>query len=72
LQAVGLGAKFLKVGAPCRGERVNKLNRLIEIEESLLDADKLDQWEDHVFPKLEVPPPPSAENGEGASEEDKS
>ena len=29
--AVGIGAKYLKIGSPCRGERVEKFNRLIEI-----------------------------------------
>ena len=33
--AVGIGAKFLKIGSPCRGERVAKFNRLIEIEHNL-------------------------------------
>jgi len=28
---VGIGADFLKIGAPCRGERIAKYNRLIEI-----------------------------------------
>ena len=28
---VGTGAQFLKIGAPCRGERIAKYNRLIEI-----------------------------------------
>ncbi|MBI2042400.1 MAG: phosphopyruvate hydratase [Candidatus Nealsonbacteria bacterium] len=31
--AVGLGADFLKAGAPARGERVAKYNRLLKIEE---------------------------------------
>jgi len=31
--AVGLGADFLKSGAPARGERVAKYNRLLKIEE---------------------------------------
>jgi enolase len=29
--AVGIGAQYLKIGSPCRGERVEKFNRLIEI-----------------------------------------
>jgi enolase len=33
--AVGLGASQIKLGAPCRGERTAKYNRLIEIEEFL-------------------------------------
>jgi enolase len=28
----GIGAEFLKIGAPCRGERIAKYNRLIEIK----------------------------------------
>lgn len=31
--AVGLGAEYLKAGAPCRGERLAKYNRLLRIEE---------------------------------------
>lgn len=30
--AVGIGAKYLKIGSPCRGERVAKFNRLLEID----------------------------------------
>ncbi|NXB76714.1 ENO4 Enolase, partial [Donacobius atricapilla] len=33
--AVGLGARFLKLGGLCRGERVAKYNRLLAIEEEL-------------------------------------
>lgn len=33
--AVGIGAKYLKIGSPCRGERVAKFNRLLEIEHSI-------------------------------------
>jgi enolase len=28
--AIGIGAKYVKIGSPCRGERVAKFNRLIE------------------------------------------
>jgi enolase len=31
--AIGIGAKYVKIGAPARGERVSKFNRLIEINE---------------------------------------
>ena len=34
--AVGIGAKYVKIGSPCRGERVAKFNRLLEIEQYLL------------------------------------
>jgi len=33
--AVGIGADFIKAGAPARGERVAKYNRLLRIEEEL-------------------------------------
>jgi len=33
--AVGIGADFIKAGAPARGERVEKYNRLLRIEEEL-------------------------------------
>ena len=33
--AVGIHAKYIKLGAPARGERVSKFNRLIQIEELL-------------------------------------
>ena len=33
--AVAVGAPFIKAGAPCRGERIAKYNRLLRIESSL-------------------------------------
>ena len=33
--AVGLGCGQIKAGAPCRGERTAKYNRLLQIEEEL-------------------------------------
>ena len=33
--AVGIGAKYVKIGSPCRGERVVKFNRLVEIYHEL-------------------------------------
>lgn len=36
--AVALGGGFIKTGAPCRGERVAKYNRLLEIESELGEA----------------------------------
>ena len=33
--AVGIGAGYVKIGAPARGERVSKFNRLMEIYESI-------------------------------------
>jgi len=35
---VGLATGHLKTGAPCRGERVEKYNQLLRIEEGLGDA----------------------------------
>jgi len=35
--AVAIGAKYIKTGAPARGERVGKYNRLLQIEEYLRD-----------------------------------
>jgi len=34
--AVALGAEFIKAGAPSRGERVAKYNRLLQIEEEII------------------------------------
>ena len=36
--AVGLNSPYIKTGAPCRGERVAKYNRLLRIESSLNSA----------------------------------
>ena len=33
--AVGIGSDFIKAGAPARGERVAKYNRLLRIEEEI-------------------------------------
>ena len=33
--AVAVGAEYIKAGAPARGERLAKYNRLLEIEEEL-------------------------------------
>ena len=33
--AVGIGAGYVKIGAPARGERVSKFNRLMEIYENI-------------------------------------
>lgn len=34
--AVGISSKFIKTGAPCRGERTAKMNQLLRIEEDIL------------------------------------
>ena len=33
--SVGIGAKYIKTGAPARGERIAKYNRLLQIEDFL-------------------------------------
>lgn len=38
--AIGIGAKYLKIGSPCRGERVAKFNRLLEIEHHLIRKER--------------------------------
>ncbi len=41
--AVAIGAKYIKTGAPARGERVGKYNRLLQIEEYLKENNLLKQ-----------------------------
>jgi len=41
--AVAIGAKYIKTGAPARGERVSKYNRLLQIEEYLQEHNMLGQ-----------------------------
>ncbi|XP_077992460.1 enolase 4-like [Glandiceps talaboti] len=68
--AVGVGAKFIKLGAPCRGERVAYFNRLLQIETVLKEKEALTQDETHEFPNI-LPPPPPPEvdpDEEGATE----
>ena len=60
-----MNAKFIKIGAPCRGERTAKLNRLLQIEAQLEEEGKLGQWGEHVFPIVKPPtPPPTPVEGE--------
>lgn len=66
-----MNARFIKVGAPCRGERVSKLNRLLSIEITLQDCDRLLPQGDFKFPKITVPPPPEEEVVEGEETETK-
>lgn len=40
--AVAIGARYIKTGAPARGERVNKYNRLLQIEEYLQENNLLE------------------------------
>ena len=55
MQAVGVGATFIRLGGLCRGERVAKLNRLLQIEAELLDNNMLDFWPEHEFPIIAIP-----------------
>ncbi|XP_066477552.1 enolase 4 [Tiliqua scincoides] len=47
--AVGLGARFVKLGGLSRGERVTKYNRLFAIEEELAKNGRLCEREEHEF-----------------------
>ncbi|CAD5118979.1 DgyrCDS7642 [Dimorphilus gyrociliatus] len=52
--AVANDCKFIHVGAPCRGERLSKVNRLLRIEQLL--GDKALKWpENFEFPYLPIP-----------------
>jgi len=42
--AVGISANFIKAGAPARGERVAKYNRLLEIEEEIRSATEFSKY----------------------------
>lgn len=69
--AVGMNARFLKIGAPVRGERIALLNRLIQIENQLKLDGRLAFHGENVFPHIVPPPLPEPEEGEEAQEEEK-
>ncbi|XP_078269574.1 enolase 4 isoform X2 [Rhinoraja longicauda] len=50
--AVGLGARFIKLGGLCHGERVAKYNRLLAIEEELAQRGALGKSPEHEFPVI--------------------
>ncbi|MEE6486721.1 hypothetical protein FKM82_014686 [Ascaphus truei] len=50
--AVGLGARFIKLGGLLRGERTTKYNRLLAIEEGLTQNGTLGKQPEHEFPVL--------------------
>lgn len=62
-------ARFVKLGAPNRGERVLKYNHLLQIESQLEEAGKLGHFGNHMFPLLKppTPPPPQDDEIEAAS-----
>ncbi|XP_041065211.1 enolase 4 [Carcharodon carcharias] len=65
--AVGLGARFIKLGGLCHGERVAKYNRLLAIEEELAQRGALGCAAEHRFPVIseEEPDPDSLDVDEG-------
>ncbi|XP_072022887.1 enolase 4-like [Amphiura filiformis] len=67
--AVSIRAKFVKFGAPSRGERVAQYNRLIQISEALEEQDRLTTSEAFNFPVLK-PPEPEPEPDNAIQEED--
>lgn len=69
--AVGMNARFLKIGAPVRGERIALFNRLIQIENQLKLEGRLAFHGENVFPHIVPPPLPETEEGEEAQEEEK-
>lgn len=64
-----MNARFLKIGAPCRGERVCKLNRLVSIETALQSKNCLAPHGEFQFPVITVPPPPPEPEGEAEEPE---
>ncbi|XP_076436308.1 enolase 4-like isoform X2 [Babylonia areolata] len=62
--AVAMNVRFLRVGAPNRGERISKFNRLLEIESELEASSKLAPQVDHEFKHMALPP--ENEEAEGA------
>jgi hypothetical protein len=66
-----MNARFFKIGAPVRGERIAQFNRLIQIENQLKLAGKLAYHGENVFPHIAPPPLPELEEGEEAQEEEK-
>ncbi|KAL8616578.1 hypothetical protein ACOMHN_036610 [Nucella lapillus] len=62
--AVGMNLRFVHLGAPNRGERVSKFNRLLQIEAELEASSKLAPQVDHEFKHIALPP--DSEEAEGA------
>ncbi|XP_068115498.1 enolase 4 [Hyperolius riggenbachi] len=65
--AVGLGVRFMKLGGLLRGERATKYNRLLAIEEDLLNSDRLGSYSQFDFPVLWSEPQVSANQEEAAA-----
>ena len=58
-----MNMRFIKLGAPNRGERVSKFNRLLQIESELEASGKLAPQVDHEFKHMALP---DGEEAEGA------
>lgn len=70
--ACGMNARFLMVGGMSRGERITKLNRLLQIESELGEIEgHLRVWEEHAFTLIKppTPPPEEPENPEEGAEQ---
>lgn len=52
-----MNVRFIKLGAPNRGERISKYNRLLQIESELESAGKLAPRKDHEFIHISLPSP---------------
>jgi len=65
-QAVGLNVRFLRLGGSGQGERIVKLNRLLQIDDQLQRDGVLATWPtERHFPALKAPTPePPAETPE--------
>ena len=59
-----MNARFIKLGAPNRGERVVKYNYMLQLESQLEETNKLVHWEEFKFPFMKPPTPPPEEEGE--------
>ena len=65
---MAVGAKFVKFGAPSRGERVAQYNRLIQISEMLEQQGKLSPIESFNFPILKGPTPEPTDDNVGGDD----
>ena len=59
-----MNAKFLKLGAPNRGERIVKYNHLLQLEAEIEECGKLAHWDAHTFTLIKPPTPLPEEDGE--------
>ncbi|KAK7110143.1 enolase 4-like [Littorina saxatilis] len=65
--AVGMNVRFIQMGAPNRGERVSKYNRLLQIESELEASGKLAPQVDHEFKHIALPDNEEGELGAAIS-----